>query len=475
MPLNVRRFYTSLLLVLFGIFTAASAQTVPPATTPATTSTPQPTQTLAEPVQQVRTPSAAEVMRDRISKAKAYIAVRNYPAANYELESIRRESADPAVLSGVNVLLMNSYLEQGDYKRAQDFLNEAYNIQKTTKPGAAATYFAIAGQIVRGARNRVERYRSLGLNPSDRTLPLEAVNDMERMRETLELVVTQSKEISKDKIKSGDALALLEEASTSRSMISRDDYDASRWQKEVADFREDMASSHSVVLSAVTEAPATTASAMQTVAQNANSTNPLIANTSYTQPTSSPVSNQPLVKPTLMSQPTNPAAGSVPQYVPEQQDQRNRVVSNQPVTQAGPQNPVPSQLANKSTDKPANPAPAGENKPVTNPLASNNANPAAKSDASNGPMVMGLLLPYATKQQAPVYPPAAKSMRAGGLVTVAVTVDEQGNVAEIGNVTGPGLLQSAAKDAIRKWHFKPFVRDGQPVKATGYISFNFAL
>jgi len=209
MPLNVRRFYTSFLLIISGVFAAANAQTVPPATTPS----PAPAQpavtqpTLAEPVQQVRTPTAAEIMRDRISKAKAFIAVRNYNAANYELESIRRESADQSVLSVVNVLLMNSYLEQGDYKHAQDFLGEAYNVQKTTKPGAAANYFAIASQVVKGARSRVERYRALGLNPSDRMLPLEAINDLEKMRETLEIVVNQAKELSKDKIKSPDALA----------------------------------------------------------------------------------------------------------------------------------------------------------------------------------------------------------------------------------------------------------------------------
>src|SRR4029078_11374127 len=145
MPLNVRRFYTSLVLAV-AAFAAANAQTVP--TPPATT---QPS--LAQPVQQARTPTAAEQIRDRISKAKAFIAVRNYNAANYELESIRRESADPSVLAVVNVLLMNSYLEQGDYKHAQDFLGEAYNVQKTTKPGAAANYFAIASQVVKGARS----------------------------------------------------------------------------------------------------------------------------------------------------------------------------------------------------------------------------------------------------------------------------------------------------------------------------------
>ena len=76
-------------------------------------------------------------MRERISKAKAFIAVRNYNAAIYELENIRRESSDAALLGVVNVLLMNSYLEQGDYKRAQDLLSEFYNAQKTTKANAS--------------------------------------------------------------------------------------------------------------------------------------------------------------------------------------------------------------------------------------------------------------------------------------------------------------------------------------------------
>ena len=48
-------------------------------------------------------------------------------------------------------------------------------------------------------------------------------------------------------------------------------------------------------------------------------------------------------------------------------------------------------------------------------------------------------------------------------------------VGAVQNATGPSLLQPAAKDAIRKWRFKPFVRDGQPVKAIGFVNFNFSL
>jgi protein TonB len=419
-------------------------------------------------------------MRDRISKAKAYIAVRNYSAANYELESIRRESADTSVLSVVNVLLMNSYLEQGDYKRAQDLLGEAYNIQKTTKPGASETYFAIAAQIVKGARNRVERYRALGLNPSDRTLPIEAINDLERMREMLETVVTEAKEISKEKARSQDALAMLEEASTSRSMIARDDYDASKWQNELSDVREDLASSRSVVLSAVTETPSTTTpSPTQTAAVTPPSQTPssMIADTSYNRPTNQPLSTQPLVKPTASSQALNAPAKTAdsPQYVPMQQpaaaqqtSQRgDRVVPDRPVGQTPAQN-APA----KSAETPAatQPAPA-----KTAETRSEGPSAALEPPKESGPVAAGSLITFATKELQPIYPMAARNMRQTGVVTVSVLVDEEGNVAEIQGVSGPPLLQSAAKDAIRKWHFKPFLRDGQPVKATGFVSFNFAL
>ena len=245
MPLNVRRFCTSVVISTCAATGAAYAQTSQASPNPVQQSPIVPQQIA------VKAPTSGDVMRDRISKSKAYIAVRNYNAAIYELENIRRESSDASVNAVANVLLMNSYLEQGDYKRASDFLTQLYNEQKTTKPNAGANYAAASAQVVKSARNQIERYRALGLSVADRNLPLEAVNDIERMRETLELVVTQAKEMSADKSKSAAAMGMLEEATTTRSAIARDDYDARRWRDEVADMREDLVNSRSVITNAV--------------------------------------------------------------------------------------------------------------------------------------------------------------------------------------------------------------------------------
>ena len=221
MPINVRRFFTSIFVILAGIVVSVSAQ----APQPSPTAVPQITSPLIQ-----KQPTSAEVMRDRISKAKAFIAVRNYNAAIYELENIRRETSDQSVNAVTNVLLMNSYLEQGDYKRAQGFLFEFFKSYKSNSASGNMYYSSVAAQVIKGARNQVERYRALGLSVSDRNLPLEAVNDIERMRETLELVIEQAKELGADKTRSAAAMALLEEGTNSRSMIARDDYDARRWR-----------------------------------------------------------------------------------------------------------------------------------------------------------------------------------------------------------------------------------------------------
>jgi protein TonB len=101
--------------------------------------------------------------------------------------------------------------------------------------------------------------------------------------------------------------------------------------------------------------------------------------------------------------------------------------------------------------------------------------PKTEAPKVEGPLDVGSLVGYATRQASPVYPAAAKMMRATGIVRVDFTVDESGDVTDVQKTSGPQMLQAAAKDAIKKWKFKPFVRDGQPIKVNGFVNFNFSL
>lgn len=450
MPLNVRRLFASFFLVVFSL-TIVTAQVAP---------------------------TSGDVMRGRISKAKAFIAVKNYNAAIFELENIRRETSDQTVHGVLNVLLMNCYLEQGDYKRAQDFLATLFNDVKVNKPNAAANYYAAAGQIVKGARNQAERYRALGLTVSDRTLTTEALNDLEKMRETLEKVVEQSKTLGKDTKQASSAMALLEETTGARSTLARDDYDAKRWKEEAADSREMLANSRSTVLNATNEAmPETTSNVSNSTLATNTPTNtlPVPNNSANTTPTTT--NNTALTT----SSNTKPEE-TVPTFQPVRETRTNPELTAKTETQT-PTQPVVQKKTEEQTKPDPDPALTAANQNQRSRLVGKSED---KKDAKtedtktettdvNTPVNVGSLLEFAVQKTNPVYPQTARSLRQTGVVRLEVMVDEEGKVTAVQNMSGPTLLQTAAKDAVRKWKFKPFLRDGQPVKATGFLSFNFNL
>ncbi|MBV9214535.1 MAG: TonB family protein, partial [Acidobacteria bacterium] len=285
-----------------------------------------------------------------------------------------------------------------------------------------------------------------GLKTSDRALPQEALNDLDKMRETLELVITQSKEMGVDKSKAADAMALLEEASVSRSMIARDDYDAKRWRDEVADTRESMANSRSTVLSAVTEGDSSLAQVMPSNSGTGNTTAPVFQPVADTQTRERQVANEP--------SDNNVAKNDKPTYV----------VSQPPVVTEQPK--VDQPKLQPKQEQPVIQEPKQETKTVAE-------TPKTERSKSTAPVDVGSLVSYVTKQTQPVYPQVARSMHMTGVVRVDVLIDENGEVAQVQKASGPILLQGAAKDAILKWKFRPVVRDGQPVKANGYIAFSF--
>ena len=471
MPLNVRRLFASFFLVVFSfIITNAQAPQMQPQTTVA--------------------PTSGDVMRGRISKAKAFIAVKNYNAAIYELENIRRETNDQTVHGVSNVLLMNCYLEQGDYKRAQDFLATLFNDIKLNKPNAAPNFYAAAGQVIKGARNQSERYKALGLMVSDRNLPTEAATDLEKMRETLEKIIEQSKTLSKDTKQTSTASVLLEETSNARSLLARDDYDAKRWKDEVADSREMLVNSRSTILNATNEALPATPNVSQTQIASNNPTKTI------------PVSNNPTPNnSTTNNSTTNTKApeNTVPTFQPVKETKNNPELTakiekpavNEPVketpkpseekkSEVAPRTVPESTVANNTAVQPRRDrlvSKPEENKEVKKEETPAVTTTAAKTETvdAGSPLNVGSLLEFAVQKTNPVYPASAKAMRQTGVVRVEVIIDEDGKVSTVQNLSGPSLLQIAARDAVKKWKFKPFVRDGQPVKATGFLSFNFNL
>lgn len=85
----------------------------------------------------------------------------------------------------------------------------------------------------------------------------------------------------------------------------------------------------------------------------------------------------------------------------------------------------------------------------------------------------GVLNGKATSLPKPVYPPAARAVKATGAVSIQVLIDENGNVVSANAVSGHPLLRAAAEAAAREAKFIPTLLAGQPVKVSGIIVYNF--
>jgi TonB family protein len=79
------------------------------------------------------------------------------------------------------------------------------------------------------------------------------------------------------------------------------------------------------------------------------------------------------------------------------------------------------------------------------------------------------------KRIPPVYPPLAKQLRLQAKVKVQVVISKAGTVDSVKAVSGHPLLVQAAIDAVKQWKYRPFVVDGQPVKASTEIEVPFSL
>lgn len=75
----------------------------------------------------------------------------------------------------------------------------------------------------------------------------------------------------------------------------------------------------------------------------------------------------------------------------------------------------------------------------------------------------------------PVYPPEALALRLEGTVVLSVVIDESGSVQILKTLNGDPILARAAIDAVRQWHYHPYLLNGQPVKREAKITLTFKL
>jgi periplasmic protein TonB len=75
----------------------------------------------------------------------------------------------------------------------------------------------------------------------------------------------------------------------------------------------------------------------------------------------------------------------------------------------------------------------------------------------------------------PKYPREAKEKGIQGDVLLQVMIDEKGHISDLKVVQGDPILAAAATDAIKKWKYKPYLLNGEPVQVETTIKIQFHL
>lgn len=81
------------------------------------------------------------------------------------------------------------------------------------------------------------------------------------------------------------------------------------------------------------------------------------------------------------------------------------------------------------------------------------------------------------REPVPRYPPQSRRLREQGLVVLKVVIDERGAASsiEIETSSGHARLDDAAREAVLRAAFRPYVEDGEPRRALVLIPIEFAL
>ena len=84
-------------------------------------------------------------------------------------------------------------------------------------------------------------------------------------------------------------------------------------------------------------------------------------------------------------------------------------------------------------------------------------------------LMVGLLI----RRIDPRYPEEAKANHTQGNVVLRVTIDKDGNVADVKPVQGDAMLADAAMKAVSQWKYRPYLLNGKPVEVETTITIQF--
>ena len=119
--------------------------------------------------------------------------------------------------------------------------------------------------------------------------------------------------------------------------------------------------------------------------------------------------------------------------------------------------------------------PGSPARPSESDLAAGTPNTSAAPPASTSEQVHMTSSAEVISHKEPVYPTLARQTKVQGSVVLQALIGKDGLIQDLRVQSGPGILASAAQEAVKQWRFKPYLQNGQPVETQCNITVNFTI
>jgi periplasmic protein TonB len=121
--------------------------------------------------------------------------------------------------------------------------------------------------------------------------------------------------------------------------------------------------------------------------------------------------------------------------------------------------------------------PAGARNPVLDGLGNGPGviPPPPRAPSAPSPPVSHMMEGNLLLRVQPVYPPLAREARIQGSVVLQAVIDRDGKIKNLQVLSGHPMLVQAAVDAVRRWRYRPYVLNEQPIEVETQITVKFTL
>lgn len=189
------------------------------------------------------------------------------------------------------------------------------------------------------------------------------------------------------------------------------------------------------------------------------------------------------------SNPPQPAPSAVPDKTQDKTQDKTKAqapVRKQPAAAKTPSEPQPEKPPVVATERTVLPpldveVVAGDKHSQVHP-GSNTTNVVIANNQPSAPAInaadrqsLSTTIQASGPSNDGTYPLLAQQMKVQGSVVLQALIGADGFIEDLRVVTGPAILTSAAREAVRQWRFKPYLHNGQPVETKAKITVNFTI